>query len=265
MPTKPRDVLALDKALLRILRSTSFTHERKIAAAVYMAVLIAKGMADVLQFRSRQHGQVDESGARFMPGHVSRGDKWEDYLFGEMVPVCERYALKGMRGLAVPACTFAGGTWMKCGEEWMRSLFDEKAWERGVSLRPPTEGRVVRNPSLGLGLAKEDDRSNKAYVATVGMLHSLVTSKGVNQAAVRKYEEVFLADAGEDVDTEGNDEVDTNRDDYEEFGFDVYATQSEGSEPESDSDSEYTSEQDAGSGPEYSEYEFEADAYSHDD
>ena len=44
----PQDELVIDVALLNLLKSPTITQERKLAAGVYMAVLVCQGLADVL-------------------------------------------------------------------------------------------------------------------------------------------------------------------------------------------------------------------------
>ena len=66
--TVPQDELVIDVALLNLLKSPTITQERKLAAGVYMAVLVCQGLADVLVFRSKRHSVVDKSVARHLPG-----------------------------------------------------------------------------------------------------------------------------------------------------------------------------------------------------
>ena len=67
-PDKPRELLRLDNTLVRIMRLSSLSHEKKIAAAVFMAVKICSMVATMLEFRSPFDGVVDSSDARHQGG-----------------------------------------------------------------------------------------------------------------------------------------------------------------------------------------------------
>ena len=151
--TVPQDELVIDVALLNLLKSPTITQERKLAAAVYMAVLICQGLADVFMFRSKRHSVVDKSVARHLPGYQTPGEKWEEKALRTIRPICERKSITTLRGLCIRECP-SGIAWMKCGDAWLHALLTEEHWATVEPMNPPGCKVWAVQESFGLGMKK---------------------------------------------------------------------------------------------------------------
>jgi hypothetical protein len=139
--------------LLDILVHSSDDGE-KHAVAAYLAVLICRSLADVLDFRGKHRGRIDgtySSIQRCDPDYESAAEKWEDAVV-RIRPVWDGEV---MCGLVVNSCP-GKGVWMKCDEAWIGGLFREESWAVSKLSKPP---RVswASSPTFGAHGAQENE------------------------------------------------------------------------------------------------------------
>lgn len=114
-----------------------------------MALLICKGIADILTFRCNPDGVLDSFTATNFPGVYTPGDIWEAKAFKCLRPICQGGKINGIRGLCVNECP-AGIAWMKCQEEWLRAVFTEEHWAEPEPMKPPRIEVWALQVSLGM-------------------------------------------------------------------------------------------------------------------
>ena len=145
-PRSKTDRLLIDYAFVGVLMSPNALHSQKLAALVYIAVLICNGMAHILEYRTIFGGR-NQLNLRVLTSKA--GEAWEEEAFGGMVkPMCIENNKRRMRGLMI----HYGWEIMNVDCQHIRKLMTEQHW--GLSdgwveaLHPPLT-TFSRVPALG--------------------------------------------------------------------------------------------------------------------